>query len=133
MKEQQFEQDTGKKPADILIDIVIQFLLAVVVGLVMAVVANSFVEGARWFLNTSRIDSFDVAVRKAERSGISLEGSVVASDAFFPFDDAVEAAVSAGAKAIIQPGGSVRDNEVVDAANKSGVAMILTGFRVFRH
>lgn len=58
MKEQQFEQDTGKKPADILIDIVIQFLLAVVVGLVMAVVANSFVEGARWFLNTSRIDSF---------------------------------------------------------------------------
>ena len=82
---------------------------------------------------TSRIDSFDVAVRKAERSGISLEGSVVASDAFFPFDDAVEAAVSAGAKAIIQPGGSVRDNEVVDAANKSGVAMILTGFRVFRH
>lgn len=58
MKEQQFEQDTGKTPADILIDIVIQFLLAVVVGLVMAVVANSFVEGARWFLNTSRIDSF---------------------------------------------------------------------------
>ena len=58
MKEQQFEQDTGKKPADVLIDIVIQFLLAVVVGLVMAVVANSFVEGARWFLNTSRIDSF---------------------------------------------------------------------------
>jgi len=58
MKEQQFEQDTGKKPADILIDIVIQLLLAVVVGLVMAVVANSFVEGARWFLNTSRIDSF---------------------------------------------------------------------------
>lgn len=58
MKEQQFEQDTGKKPADILIDIVIQFLLAAVVGLVMAVVANSFVEGARWFLNTSRIDSF---------------------------------------------------------------------------
>ena len=58
MKEQQFEQDTGKKPADILIDIVIQFFLAVVVGLVMAVVANSFVEGARWFLNTSRIDSF---------------------------------------------------------------------------
>ena len=58
MKEQQFEQDTGKKPADILIDIVIQFFLAAVVGLVMAVVANSFVEGARWFLNTSRIDSF---------------------------------------------------------------------------
>ena len=58
MKEQQFEQDTGKKPADILIDIVIQLLLAAVVGLVMAVVANSFVEGARWFLNTSRIDSF---------------------------------------------------------------------------
>lgn len=58
MKEQQFEQDTGKKPADILIDIVIQFFLAVVVGLVMAVVANSFVEGARWFLNTNRIDSF---------------------------------------------------------------------------
>lgn len=58
MNEQQFEQGTGTKPADILIDIASQFLLAVVVGLVMAVVANSFVEGARWFLNTSRIDSF---------------------------------------------------------------------------
>ena len=74
MNEQPFEQHTATKPADILIDIASQFLLAVVVGLVMAVVANSFVEGARWFLNTSRIDSF---------VAIQLGGHVFNLDIYF--------------------------------------------------
>ena len=61
------------------------------------------------------------------------EGSVVASDAFFPFADGLEAAVAAGATAVIQPGGSMRDPEVIDAADRAGVAMVLTGMRHFRH
>ena len=82
---------------------------------------------------TSRIDSFDVAIRKAARIGVPLEDSVVASDAFFPFPDAIEAMQEAGAAAVIQPGGSVRDDLVTEAANKANIAMVLTGFRVFRH
>ena len=61
------------------------------------------------------------------------KGSVVASDAFFPFADGVEAAIEAGATAIIQPGGSIRDEEVIAAADKAGMAMIFTGMRHFRH
>jgi len=61
------------------------------------------------------------------------KGSVVASDAFFPFADGLEIAASAGATAIIQPGGSIRDNEVVEAADKAGLAMVFTGMRHFRH
>jgi phosphoribosylaminoimidazolecarboxamide formyltransferase/IMP cyclohydrolase len=61
------------------------------------------------------------------------KGSVVASDAFFPFADGLEIAASAGATAIIQPGGSIRDNEVIEAADKAGLAMVFTGMRHFRH
>jgi phosphoribosylaminoimidazolecarboxamide formyltransferase/IMP cyclohydrolase len=81
----------------------------------------------------SRVDSSKIAILKAELAGHSLQGSVVASDAYFPFRDGVDAAAAAGAKAIIQPGGSVRDKEVIDAANEHQMAMVFTGFRHFRH
>ncbi len=81
----------------------------------------------------SRIDSARIAAIKAETAGLSLAGSVVASDAFFPFRDGLDVVVDAGAIAIIQPGGSVRDEEVIAAANERGIAMIFTGVRHFRH
>ena len=81
----------------------------------------------------SRVDSSRIAVMKAQDQGATLGGAVLASDAFFPFRDGVDAAAAAGVKAIIQPGGSVRDNEVIEAANEHGMAMIFTGRRVFRH
>ncbi len=81
----------------------------------------------------SRVDSVKIAERKAAEAGLTLEGSVMASDAFFPFSDSVEAAGKAGATAIIQPGGSVRDADSIAAANKLGMAMVLTGVRHFRH
>jgi phosphoribosylaminoimidazolecarboxamide formyltransferase/IMP cyclohydrolase len=81
----------------------------------------------------SRLDSAIIAARKAERAGISLQGCAVASDAFFPFPDGLLEAVEAGASAVIQPGGSVRDEEVIAAANEKGIAMIMTGVRHFRH
>mgnify|MGYP006272218259 CR=1 FL=1 len=81
----------------------------------------------------SRIDSSELAIRKAEKEGLSIEGTVVASDAFFPFADGVEAAAKAGATAIIQPGGSIRDEEVIEMADKYDIAMIFTGIRHFRH
>jgi phosphoribosylaminoimidazolecarboxamide formyltransferase/IMP cyclohydrolase len=82
---------------------------------------------------TSRVDAIHNAVGKAGRVGLELAGSVLASDAFFPFPDGLEAAVAAGAKAIVQPGGSVRDDDVVKAADRLGVAMVFTGARHFRH
>lgn len=81
----------------------------------------------------SRVDSVKLAAMKAATSGLSLKGSVIASDAFFPFPDGVEEGGKAGATAVIQPGGSVRDADVIAAANKLGMAMILTGMRHFRH
>jgi len=81
----------------------------------------------------SRVDSVKIAVIKAATSGLALAGSVVASDAFFPFPDGVEEAGKAGATAVIQPGGSVRDGDVIAAANKLGMAMVFTGVRHFRH
>ena len=81
----------------------------------------------------SRVDSSRIAVWKAGEAGLSLKGSVIASDAFFPFADGLLAAADAGATAAIQPGGSVRDQEVIDAANARGMAMIFTGHRHFRH
>jgi phosphoribosylaminoimidazolecarboxamide formyltransferase/IMP cyclohydrolase len=82
---------------------------------------------------TSRVDSSELAVRKAKKAGLSLRGSALASDAFFPFKDGIEAAAEAGATAIIQPGGSVRDQEVIDCANELGLTMVFTGNRHFRH
>jgi phosphoribosylaminoimidazolecarboxamide formyltransferase/IMP cyclohydrolase len=81
----------------------------------------------------SRVDSVRIAVMKAAQANVSLAGSVLASDAFFPFPDGVEEAGKAGATAVIQPGGSVRDAEVIAAANQRGMAMIFTGVRHFRH
>ena len=78
----------------------------------------------------SRVDAVKVAVMKA---GASLTGSVVASDAFFPFRDGLEAIAAAGATAVVQPGGSVRDAEVIAAADEHGLAMVFTGRRHFRH
>ena len=81
----------------------------------------------------SRVDSSRIAAWKAHNAGLSLAGAAVASDAFFPFPDGVEVAATAGATAVIQPGGSVRDDEVIAAADRLGVAMVFTGRRHFRH
>ncbi len=81
----------------------------------------------------SRIDSVRIAASKAAAAGLALAGSVVASDAFFPFADGVEALAEAGASAVIQPGGSLRDAEVIAAADARGLAMVFTGVRHFRH
>jgi len=81
----------------------------------------------------SRIDSVRIARHKAGDAGLDLSGACVASDAFFPFRDGLDALVAAGARAVIQPGGSVRDAEVIAAADEQGVAMLFTGVRHFRH
>jgi phosphoribosylaminoimidazolecarboxamide formyltransferase / IMP cyclohydrolase len=81
----------------------------------------------------SRLDSARIASIKAEHAGLSLQGTAVASDAFFPFRDGLDVVVDAGATCIIQPGGSVRDDEVIAAANERGVAMVFSGVRHFRH
>jgi phosphoribosylaminoimidazolecarboxamide formyltransferase/IMP cyclohydrolase len=81
----------------------------------------------------SRVDSAFLAVHKAQQQGHETAGSVLASDAFFPFPDGVEQAAVAGVKAIIQPGGSVRDPEIIQAADRHGIAMVTTGKRQFRH
>ena len=81
----------------------------------------------------SRIDALRIAIWKAEEAGLSLEGAAMASDAFFPFADVVEAAAKAGIKAVIHPGGSMNDQKVVDAADALGLAMVTTGTRHFRH
>ena len=81
----------------------------------------------------SRLDSARIAVIKAGHSGLSLQGSVVASDAFFPFRDGLDAVVAAGASCVVQPGGSLRDDELIAAADEQGVAMVFTGVRHFRH
>ena len=81
----------------------------------------------------SRVNSSRIAAIKAEMAGLDVKGSAVASDAFFPFADGLLAAAEAGATAVIQPGGSMRDEEVIRAADEHGLAMVLTGMRHFRH
>ena len=81
----------------------------------------------------SRIDSARIASIKAENAGLTLKGSAVASDAFFPFRDGLDVVIDAGASCVIQPGGSMRDDEVIAAANERDIAMVLTGMRHFRH
>ena len=78
----------------------------------------------------SRVDAVKLAVMKSEGKS---EGSVMSSDAFFPFRDGIDEAAKAGITAIIQPGGSIRDKEVIDAANQYKIAMVFTGIRLFRH
>ncbi|MEW6354044.1 MAG: bifunctional phosphoribosylaminoimidazolecarboxamide formyltransferase/IMP cyclohydrolase [Pseudomonadota bacterium] len=81
----------------------------------------------------SRVYSARIAAIKAHDAGLSIAGSVMASDAFFPFRDGLDAAAQAGVTAVIQPGGSIRDQEVIDAADEHGIAMVFTGMRHFRH
>ncbi|MEM9081387.1 MAG: bifunctional phosphoribosylaminoimidazolecarboxamide formyltransferase/IMP cyclohydrolase, partial [Verrucomicrobiota bacterium] len=81
----------------------------------------------------SRVDSSRIAVWKAKEAGLDLKGSIIASDAMFPFADGLDAAIEAGATAAIQPGGSIRDEEVIAAADEAGLAMVFTGHRHFRH
>ncbi len=81
----------------------------------------------------SRVDSAAIAARKAGTAGLDMDGSVMASDAFFPFRDGIDTAAAAGVRAVIQPGGSRRDGEVIAAADEAGMAMVFTGVRHFRH
>jgi phosphoribosylaminoimidazolecarboxamide formyltransferase/IMP cyclohydrolase len=81
----------------------------------------------------SRVNSARIAAIKAEHAGLEVKGSVMASDAFFPFRDGIDQAAKAGITAVIQPGGSMRDEETVAAANEHGMAMVFTGMRHFRH
>jgi len=81
----------------------------------------------------NRVDSVRIAAMRAERFELPLKGSALASDAFFPFRDNVDEAASYGSTAIIQPGGSVRDEESIAAANEHGIAMVFTGIRHFKH
>ena len=82
---------------------------------------------------TSRVDALKQAIAKAQSFGFDLNGAVMASDAFFPFPDCVEIAHKAGVNAVIQPGGSVRDNESIEYCNQNGIAMVTTGIRHFKH
>lgn len=82
---------------------------------------------------TSRVDAAQCAIKKAQEVGLSIEGSAMASEAFFPFRDSIDAAAAAGVKAIIQPGGSIRDEEVIEAANEHQIAMYFTTVRHFLH
>ena len=81
----------------------------------------------------SRVDSVKIAIRKVSESGLNLQGAIMASDAFFPFPDSVEIAAQAGISAVIQPGGSIKDKEVIVKADELDLAMILTGIRHFLH
>ena len=81
----------------------------------------------------SRVNSARIAAIKAEHAGLEVKGAVMASDAFFPFRDGIDQAAEAGITAVIEPGGSMRDDEVIAAANEHGMAMIFTGMRHFRH
>ena len=81
----------------------------------------------------SRVNSARIATIKAEQAGLDVRDSVMASDAFFPFRDGIDNAAAAGISCIIQPGGSIRDDEVIAAANEAGMAMVFTGMRHFRH
>ena len=81
----------------------------------------------------SRVYSAKIAGIKAADEGLEVTGSVMASDAFFPFRDGIDAAAEAGIAAVIQPGGSMRDDEVIAAADEHGIAMVFTGMRHFKH
>jgi phosphoribosylaminoimidazolecarboxamide formyltransferase/IMP cyclohydrolase len=81
----------------------------------------------------SRVNSARIAAIKAEQAGLSLAGAVMASDAFFPFRDGIDQAAAVGISAVIQPGGSLRDEDVIAAADEHGMAMVFTGMRHFRH
>ena len=81
----------------------------------------------------SRVNSARIAAIKAEQAGLQVAGAVMASDAFFPFRDGLDNAAKVGIRAVIQPGGSMRDAEVIAAADEADIAMVFTGMRHFRH
>jgi phosphoribosylaminoimidazolecarboxamide formyltransferase/IMP cyclohydrolase len=81
----------------------------------------------------SRVDSVRLGIMKANDAGLDLEGSIMSSDAFFPFRDGIDVAADAGIKAIVQPGGSIHDDNVIAAVNEHKMAMVFTGIRHFRH
>ncbi|MGO9818893.1 MAG: bifunctional phosphoribosylaminoimidazolecarboxamide formyltransferase/IMP cyclohydrolase, partial [Acidocella sp.] len=81
----------------------------------------------------NRVDSARIAAWRGKAANLDFTGCAVASDAFFPFADGLEAAIAAGASCVIQPGGSIRDKEVIEAADKAGIAMVFTNMRHFRH
>jgi phosphoribosylaminoimidazolecarboxamide formyltransferase/IMP cyclohydrolase len=81
----------------------------------------------------SRIDSVKIAVQKVAEAGLNLKGAIMASDAFFPFSDSVEIAAKVGISAIIQPGGSIKDEDVIKKSDELGIAMVFTGIRHFLH
>ena len=81
----------------------------------------------------SRVNSARIAAIKAEHAGLDVNGAVMASDAFFPFRDGIDNAAAVGISAVIQPGGSIRDEEIIAAADEHGMAMVFTGMRHFRH
>jgi len=81
----------------------------------------------------SRVNSARIAGIKAEHAGLDIKGAAMASDAFFPFRDGIDNAAAVGITAVIQPGGSIRDEEVIAAADEAGIAMVFTGMRHFRH
>ncbi len=82
---------------------------------------------------TSRVDASKAALRKAEDMGLDVTGAVLASEAFFPFRDSIDAAAQAGVKCVIEPGGSIRDDEIIEAANEYGMALYFSGIRHFLH
>lgn len=82
---------------------------------------------------TSRVDALEQAIEKAGTFNFDLNGAVMASDAFFPFPDCVEIASKAGISAVIQPGGSIKDQDSIDSCNNNGLSMVTTGFRHFKH
>jgi phosphoribosylaminoimidazolecarboxamide formyltransferase/IMP cyclohydrolase len=82
---------------------------------------------------TSRIDALQQAIAKANHFGFDINGAVMASDAFFPFPDCVEIAAAAGITSVVQPGGSVKDQDSVDKCNELQISMVMTGFRHFKH
>ena len=81
----------------------------------------------------SRIDSVKIAIQKVAEAGLNLKGAIMASDAFFPFSDSVEIAAKVGISAIIQPGGSIKDEDVIKKSDELGIAMVFTGIRHFLH
>jgi len=82
---------------------------------------------------TSRVDASQCALKKAKDMGLDVTGAALASEAFFPFRDSIDAAAEAGVKTVIQPGGSIRDGEIIDAANEHGMALYFSGIRHFLH
>jgi phosphoribosylaminoimidazolecarboxamide formyltransferase/IMP cyclohydrolase len=131
---QQYQVVTQKKPTDAqLKDLLFAWQVAKWVKSNAIILAKDNTTIGIGAGQMSRIDSVEIAIRKANQANLPVTGSVLASDAFFPFSDNVEQAAQAGIAAIIQPGGSLRDAEVITTAENAGIPMVLTKIRHFRH